>query len=165
MCLLQTQLNFFSHIERISESCCAKSAIKVDPVLHDLNSDITKEIFDSFIPSDLISNGSKSLGKCKHKSYPNCPSCQSVHNAFSLRVKSDKGLRTCHLNIRSIYGKIDEVRLIVLSSGIDIFCVSESCLDATISNSEIHIPGYDIERRDRQNGQNGGYQVPNMFRV
>ena len=112
--------------------------------------------FDNSRQSDVNINECFSAQKCNHKSYLSCRSCKSVHKLLISQVKSDKGLRICHLNVRSLYGKIDEIRVIVLSSEIDIFCISESFLDDSISNSEIDIPGYDIERRDRPNGRGGG---------
>ena len=79
----------------------------------------------------------------------------SVHNAFTSQVKRDVGLRISHLNIRSLYNKLDEIRYIVIESDIDILCMSETWLDDSIQNSELHIPGYVIERHDR-NRTGGG---------
>ena len=98
------------------------------------------------------------IRKCKHASYSKCRSCQSVHKTFSSQVQADKGLTICHLNTRSLYNKIDEIRLIVTSSNIDIFCASESFLDDSITDSEINIPGYVIERYDR-NREGGGVMM------
>ena len=40
---------------------------------------------------------------------------------------------------------------------IDVLASNETRLDSTISNKEVHIPGYEIVRRDRNsNGRSGG---------
>ena len=57
-----------------------------------------------------------------------------------------------HWNIRSLNPKIDEIRSIVDKNDFDIFCVSETWLHEYIIDDEIHIPGYDIYRRDRNTG-------------
>ena len=101
-------------------------------------------------------NDTPSILHCKKKnSYTRSHSLKSVHKAFVDQTKRDSGLRICHLNIRSIYNKIDEIRFIVTASEIDVFCLSESWLDDSIQDSEINIPGYAIERRDR-NRTGGG---------
>ena len=43
------------------------------------------------------------------------------------------------------------------NSNLDILAMSETKLDSSISNSEIHIEGYDVVRLDREvNGRYGG---------
>ena len=40
---------------------------------------------------------------------------------------------------------------------IDILAINETKLDATIKDGEVHLPGYDVVRKDREsNGRNGG---------
>ena len=40
---------------------------------------------------------------------------------------------------------------------IDILAINETKLDATIKDGEVHLPGYDVVRKDREsNGQNDG---------
>ena len=47
--------------------------------------------------------------------------------------------------------------LFLSTHNIDILAVNETKLDSSISSSEIHIPGYDVVRRDRPcNGRHGG---------
>ena len=45
---------------------------------------------------------------------------------------------------------------IVDKNDFDIFCVSETWLHEYIKYDEIHIPGYNIYRRDRKTGAGGG---------
>ena len=51
--------------------------------------------------------------------------------------------------MRSLYNKYDEIMSILTQSQLGILCLNETWLDNTITNSQIHIPGYVIERRDR----------------
>ena len=66
-----------------------------------------------------------------------------------------KGFHIMHLNINSLLSKIDEVRDIIIKTKPTIFGVSESKLDDTVSDNEIHIDGYVIIRSDR-NRHGGG---------
>ena len=60
-----------------------------------------------------------------------------------------------HLNIYSLLSKIDEVRDIIIKTKPTILGVSESKLDDTVSDNEIHIDGYVIIKSDR-NRHGGG---------
>ena len=64
--------------------------------------------------------------------------------------------KIAHLNTRSLYPKIDEIRCILDKNNFDIFCVSETWLHKYIKNDEIRIPGYNVFRKDRTTGVGGG---------
>ena len=66
-----------------------------------------------------------------------------------------KGLHFLHLNVDSLLPKIDEVKLIANKSNATILGISETKLDKTIMDSELHIEGYDLIRSDR-NRHDGG---------
>ena len=52
---------------------------------------------------------------------------------------------------------IDDLRIFIDNSKIDILSVNETKLDSSIGNSDIHLSGYDVVRLDRKvNGRNGG---------
>ena len=69
----------------------------------------------------------------------------------------NRGLAIACLNINSLTAHIDELRVFMRDSKIDILAINESKLDNTINDHEVHIPGYEIVRRDRQiNGRKGG---------
>ena len=53
------------------------------------------------------------------------------------------------LNITSIPGHIDELRIYMNSKCIDILAVNETRLDHTISSGEVAVSGYVLERKDR----------------
>ena len=62
------------------------------------------------------------------------------------------------LNICSLKHKIHELQTILKSDNINIMTVSETHLDALISDGEIEIPGYCIFRKDR-NRFGGGVAI------
>ena len=62
------------------------------------------------------------------------------------------------LNINSLVSHIDDLRIFMSQSmGIDNLAINETKLDSTIKDNEIHLPGYDVVRKDRENnGRHGG---------
>ena len=62
------------------------------------------------------------------------------------------------LNINSLISHIDDLRIFMSQSkGIDILAINETKLDSTIKDNEVHLPGYDVIRKDRENnGRHGG---------
>ena len=60
-------------------------------------------------------------------------------------------------NINSLLAHIDELRVFMSSSKIDILAINETKLDSTIHDNEIQLPGFEVVRKDRTvNGRNGG---------
>ena len=67
------------------------------------------------------------------------------------------GFKLASLNITSLVKHIDKLRVFLASNEIDVLAINETRLDATISDNEVHIHGYEIVRRDRKpNGRHGG---------
>ena len=55
------------------------------------------------------------------------------------------------LNINSLVSHIDDLRIFMSQSkGIDILAINETKLDSTIKDNEVHLPGYDVVRKDRE---------------
>ena len=54
----------------------------------------------------------------------------------------------------SLYKNIDQLRIYMLSKTVDILAINETRLDSSIQNGEVSIPGYTLERKDRN--RNGG---------
>ena len=77
------------------------------------------------------------------------------HNSISDFILSKRGFRKAHLNINSLTKHIDELRILLFDYSIDIISINETKLDDTIKSCEVHIPGYEFIRRDR-NRQGGG---------
>ena len=69
-----------------------------------------------------------------------------------------RGLVMACLKINSLVSHIDDLRVFTSQlKDIDILAISETKLDPTIKDSEVHLPGYDVVRKDREsNGRNGG---------
>ena len=63
------------------------------------------------------------------------------------------------MNINSLTKHIDELRILRFDFSIDIISINETKLDDTIKNCEVHIPGCEFIRRDRnrQGGEVGFY--------
>ena len=58
------------------------------------------------------------------------------------------------LNINSLLAHIDDLRVLVYDSNIDVLTINETKLDPSVSDNDIHIPGYEVVRKDRN--INGG---------
>ena len=68
-----------------------------------------------------------------------------------------KGLVMASLNINSLLAHIDEFRVFMNETDIDIISINETKLDSSIKDNEVYIPGYEIVRKDRKiNGRHGG---------
>jgi hypothetical protein len=57
-----------------------------------------------------------------------------------------KGLVMASLNINSLLAHIDEFRVFMNESDIDIISINETKLDSSIKDNEVYIPGYEIVR-------------------
>ena len=61
-----------------------------------------------------------------------------------------KGLRCCHLNVRSLPVHLDEVGTLILLNNLDVFAVGETWLNSTWNDHELNIQGYQLFRQDRE---------------
>ena len=77
-----------------------------------------------------------------------------------LNISMNRGLKCIHQNIRSLSGKVDELRVVIndSKSGIHIIAITETWLDKKIEDAEVDIPGYKIYRKDRD-ADGGGVAV------
>ncbi len=81
---------------------------------------------------------------------------QSISESNFL-LPSMRGFKLASLNITSLVYHIDELRVFLASNRVDVLAINETRLDSNIMDSEVHIPGYEIIRRDRCiNGRHGG---------
>ena len=72
-------------------------------------------------------------------------------------VKKEKGLKMIHLNICGLKDKIDELRISLEDTPLDILTMSETHLDDTVTDEKISIPGYSKPyRKDRSSGNSWG---------
>ena len=65
-------------------------------------------------------------------------------------IKTTRGLKIAHLNIRSLRNKTDSLRLEGIDNKtIDVLTLSETWLDSSTSDAEIKLPGFVCVRQDR----------------
>ena len=84
------------------------------------------------------------------------------NGSFNCSVKENtrniNNVKIAHLNVRSLKCR-DHFLLVketILSNKFDVFTISGSWLDASVSDLEIEVPGYNIYRVDRSNKTGGG---------
>ena len=78
------------------------------------------------------------------------------HDSFTVtNIKHLKGLKILNLNVQFLYPKLDEIRLLVLESEPDILRLTETWLNDSHTNSEIHIPNYNLYHKDWADGCGG----------
>ena len=73
-------------------------------------------------------------------------------------LSTKKGLSISLLNINGLRSKLDNIKIMLNASNIDILCVNETKIDQNISNSDLSIYGYKFHRRDR-NRHGGGVGI------
>ncbi len=96
--------------------------------------------------------------RCGHKGFNTCKLCMTAYGKLSRTVKHSTGLKVAHINVRSLYPKIDEIRYLLADASLDILCITEAWLDKTITDSQIKVNGYLVERNDR-NRHGGGVVI------
>ena len=67
-----------------------------------------------------------------------------------------RGLKIAHVNVQSLIGKIDSLRIFLKENPFDVLTLSETWLKANVSDNEIYIPGYTLSRNDRDSRIGGG---------
>jgi exonuclease III len=67
-----------------------------------------------------------------------------------------KGLFGGHLNIRSMKPKREQLEHLLCSSNIDFLGLSETWLTHSSPEAVVNMPGYNVFRKDRNNGRGGG---------
>ena len=60
------------------------------------------------------------------------------------------GLQICHINLRSIVNKFDQIKSFLSNSNVHVLSVSETWLDDSLNSSNFQIPGYSLYRYDRK---------------
>ena len=64
-------------------------------------------------------------------------------------LSSVKGFTMVHLNIRSIVKKIDQIKILLQKSSIDIVTFSETWLKSHLHSTPFEIEGHKLLRQDR----------------
>lgn len=70
-------------------------------------------------------------------------------------LKDVKGFIVSHVNIRSMFSKIDFLRYEMFALPVDILCIAETWLRPAIPDTMLSIPGYVLERLDRASQNEG----------
>ena len=78
-----------------------------------------------------------------------------VRQGQNLKLFTEKGLRICHLNIRSLVNKIDEIKVFCETHKPHVLCLNETWFDMSIADGEIQLDGYSHIRRDKTRHQGG----------
>ena len=71
-------------------------------------------------------------------------------------LSTAKGFKLVHLNVRSLVKKIDQIRILLQSTSIDIITFSETWLISHLSSALFNIAGYKLLRQDRLNKKKSG---------
>lgn len=82
---------------------------------------------------------------------PNNPgsSNNDVMHLIRILSKQKASLIICHMNALRLSRKIDELRYIFESSGVDINCVSKTWFNVYIADGVIYTFGFSVNRNDR----------------
>ena len=67
-------------------------------------------------------------------------------------LSATKGLKIAHLNVRSIMKKIDQLRILLHDSRIDVLTFSETWLKPHLHSDLLNLEGYKLYRADRSTG-------------
>ena len=67
-----------------------------------------------------------------------------------------RGFKILHQNINGMRSKMDSVKILLDKKNIHLFGFTESHADASVTDSELSVDGYRVERKDRETGSHGG---------
>ena len=96
---------------------------------------------------------------CK-SNFQSCVEDEDPH----LQCFKQKGMHFAHFNARSLLPKISELRLFASKYQPSVIAISETWLDKSVTNGEIHIDGYTFHRKDRKRTGGGvGLYVNNKY--
>ena len=63
--------------------------------------------------------------------------------------KNERGIHIAHINVRSLWPKIDSFRLLLDNSSLSVCGLSETWLHMNFPSELIHVDGYSFSRLDR----------------
>ena len=68
-----------------------------------------------------------------------------------------RGFVMAALNINSLLAHLDDLKVFVLDSKIDVLAINETKIDSSVNDNEIYLPGFEVVRKDRSvNGRSDG---------
>ncbi|CAI2737970.1 unnamed protein product, partial [Dicrocoelium dendriticum] len=90
------------------------------------------------------------------RSQENSESSMEANPPSSRTSNIKNGLRVILANVRSLRNKLDEIPLLITEQQPDLMAFTETWLSSDISDSEVHVSGYQLLRCDRFGGRSGG---------
>ena len=93
-----------------------------------------------FLDIDLYSDNITVTGQGENGTTPNTSTGPDLLNAA--RQKNAKCMLLCHLNIKIIQNKFDELKDIIINNKVQIMAVGETKIDRSYLDSQFLIPGY-----------------------
>ena len=81
------------------------------------------------------------------------------HHPKPQQKKGTSGLNIGHINMCSILRKMDQLSFIMNELQVDILGISETKLNSTVNDYELHIDGYDLIRKDGVTDRGGGIAI------
>jgi exonuclease III len=100
--------------------------------------------------------------KTKTKKKCNCYKDDNISMCLcKMKTKFMKhnGLNIAQMNCRSMVPKFEEISHIVVSTNIDVLCLTETWLDESVFDSDILIDGFTLFRKDRCERSGGGVAI------
>ena len=70
-----------------------------------------------------------------------------------------KGLSIRHTNVRGLCKHLNEVKVLLENTALDVLALNETHLKSNISDNELRTDGYAIKRKDRINREGGGCAI------
>lgn len=107
----------------------------------------------------LIRAGTVETNPGDKHSHPGPHDSANLVNFAKTVFTDNHDIHIAHLNICSIQNKMDELKVLLQVCPFDIFAITESHLDRSVSNDEIEITNYTCLRKDRRKGKGGGCLV------
>ena len=72
---------------------------------------------------------------------------------------NQNGLKIAHLNVRSLSQHWDEFQILIQDNPFDVMCLTETWLKPRMTDSELHLDGYNLIRNDRTEKGGGGTAI------
>ena len=83
----------------------------------------------------------------------------SPNPGWALPALNQHGLKIAHLNVRSLSQHWDEFQILIQDNPFDVMCLTETWLKPCMTDSELHLDGYNLIRNDRTGIGGGGNAI------
>ena len=79
-----------------------------------------------------------------NREYANNKGNPSTINPFG------RGFVMAALNINSLLAHLDDLKVFVLDSKIDVLAINQTKIDSSVNDNEIYLPGFEVVRKDQR---------------